>query len=75
MLIKVKVHPDSHKEKKEFVEPDKLLLWVREPAQNNLANLRVVKMVAEHFKIESKKVRIISGHHRSSKIVEVYPVE
>jgi uncharacterized protein YggU (UPF0235/DUF167 family) len=71
MLIKVKVYPDSHREKQEFVEPDKLLLWVREPAENNLANLRVVKMVAEHFGVPTGRVRILNGHHKSSKIVEV----
>lgn len=44
---------------------------VRELAERNLANRRIIELVARHFKLPVGKVRIISGHHSPSKILNV----
>ena len=44
---------------------------VREKAERNMANVRVIEMVAEHFGVSVKKVRIVNGHHHSSKLIVV----
>ncbi len=49
----------------------RLLLTVREKAELNAANGRARALVARHFSVPLRAVRIISGHHRAQKIVEV----
>ena len=50
---------------------DHFEISVREAAERNLANGRVLELVARHFKLPVGKVRIISGHHSPSKILSV----
>ncbi len=44
---------------------------VREEALRNMANKRVVELVALHFKVPVKKVRIVNGHRSLSKLLVV----
>jgi uncharacterized protein YggU (UPF0235/DUF167 family) len=44
---------------------------VREKAERNLANKRVLEIIAEAFNVSVKKVRIINGHQSPSKILAV----
>jgi uncharacterized protein YggU (UPF0235/DUF167 family) len=69
MYLKVKVIPDSKIEKVEKLSGDSWRIWVRLPAENNLANGRVLELIREAFPKTS--VRIISGHHSPSKIVSI----
>ena len=69
MYIKIKVIPDSKIEKLEKIEEDSWRIWVKSPAENNLANNRVLEIVREVYPNQS--VRIISGHHSPSKIVSI----
>ena len=71
MYIKVKVSPDSKKEIFEQVSAEQFKVFVKEPAKMNMANRRVVKLVARHFHVLSGKVRIISGHRSRNKILDV----
>lgn len=48
---------------------DHFEISVREKAQGNMANTRALELVAEHFKISVKKVRIVNGHHHPSKLL------
>jgi uncharacterized protein YggU (UPF0235/DUF167 family) len=48
---------------------DHFEISVREKAERNMANTRVLELVAEHFKIPVKKVRIVNGHHHPSKLL------
>ena len=71
MFIKIKVFPDQKKEAFSVVGDNRFEARVRVPAERNLANTRVIELVAEHFGISTKQVRIISGHHHPSKILSV----
>lgn len=44
---------------------------VREKPERNMANTRVLELVAEHFKIPVNKVRIVNGHHHPSKLLVI----
>jgi uncharacterized protein YggU (UPF0235/DUF167 family) len=73
MYIKIKVFPDA---KKYIFEPrpgsvDAFFAHVKEPASNNLANKRVLYLVAQHFNIPQKQLRIITGHTSPNKIIEI----
>lgn len=72
--IRVKVFAKAKKEK--FVPPsgeanEMFEIFVREPAQKNLANFRVRELVAEYFGTTLSDVRILTGHHSPKKKLEV----
>ncbi len=71
MYVKVRVQAGAKKEKIEIVSEKRLKISVKEPAEQNLANKRVIELVAQHFKIPKARVRIKSGHHSPSKILSV----
>ena len=50
---------------------DHFEISVKEKAKNNMANKRVVELMAQYFKITKNKVRIINGHHHPHKLLIV----
>lgn len=71
MYVKVKVFPKSKKELFVEVEDLRFEARVKEPAERNLANERVVELVARYYGVPAPKVRIISGHRSPAKILSV----
>lgn len=71
MYIKVRVTPDAKRETIEQDSPDHFTVSVKEPAEQNRANKRIITLVAQHFSVPTGKVRIISGHHSGGKILSV----
>lgn len=69
MYIKLKVVPYSKEEKVEKLKEDEFRVWVKEPAENNRANSRVLEIVREIY--PGTKVRLVSGHTSPSKIVSI----
>ncbi len=69
MYLKIKVIPDSKLEKVEQLKDDEYRVWVRVPAENNLANSRIIALFRERF--PNTSVRIVSGHHSPSKIISI----
>lgn len=59
--------------KESFVQKteDHFKVLVKEKAERNMANIRVIELVAEHFKVSLNKVRIINGHHHPSKLLVI----
>ena len=70
-LVKVRVIASARKERFEKTGSDTFAVSVREEAAQNMANLRVRELMAAHFKVPVKAVRIISGHHGKSKLMSV----
>ncbi len=69
MYIKVKVVARAKKEKVEEVSVDHLNIWVREAAERNMANERVLELIRSKY--PGKAIRMISGHHSPSKIISI----
>lgn len=69
MYLKIKVIPNAREEKVEQLKDDEYRVWVKVPAENNLANSRILEIFREKFPATS--VRIISGHHSPSKIISI----
>ena len=53
------------------ISKDHFEISVKEKAERNLANVRVLELVAEYFKVPVSKVRIINGHKHPSKLIIV----
>jgi uncharacterized protein (TIGR00251 family) len=71
MYIKVKAIPLSKKESIEKISDDTFTVYVKEPPKRNLANKRIIEIMAREFGIPIGKVRIINGHRSRSKILNI----
>jgi len=67
--IHVKVKAGAGEESFVKKREDSFKISVKEKAQRNLANARVLELIAEHFKVPKNKVRIINGHRHPSKLL------
>ncbi len=67
--IHVKVTAGAGKESFKKKNEDHFEILVKEKAQGNMANTKIVELLAEHFKISAKKIRIVNGHHHPSKLL------
>jgi len=70
-VVSVKVFPSSKKEKVVVLASDSFEIYVREPAQNNMANTRVRECVAAHFEVALNRVTIKTGHRARKKLLGV----
>ena len=69
--IHVKVFAGARKESFKQKSEDHFIVSVREKAERNLANIRVLELIASHFKVPATKVRIINGHKHPSKLLVI----
>ena len=67
--IHVKVTAGAGKESFKEKSNDHFEITVKEKAERNMANVRVVELVAGHFRIPPSRVRIVNGHKHPSKLV------
>ncbi|MEK9182082.1 MAG: DUF167 family protein [Patescibacteria group bacterium] len=70
MYIKVRVFAGSKKEEFKKISKTHFEARVREKAERNMANRKIIDLVRRHFGAVGD-VRIINGHHSPSKILSV----
>ena len=70
MYIKVRVVADAPKEVIQTNEDGIIEMYLREPAERNLANKRVLEIIRNMY--PGKLLRMIKGHHAPSKTIELY---
>ena len=71
LYIHVKVRAGASKESFRKKSEDHFEISVKEKAERNMANSRVLELVAMHFKVSKNNVRIINGHRSPSKLLVV----
>lgn len=72
MIIHIKVKPGSSENKIEKNENDSgLVVWVKERAEDNKANIAVIKLLSKYYNVSSKSINIKSGLKNKNKIVEI----
>jgi uncharacterized protein YggU (UPF0235/DUF167 family) len=69
--IHVKVTAGAGEESFRKKSEDHFEISVKEKAERNMANARVLELVALHFKVAKNKVRIVNGHRHPSKLLVV----
>ena len=69
MYIKVKVKSGAKREVVEKNSEDNFHISVREKAERNMANNRILEIFRNMHR--GKPVKIVSGHHSPSKIISV----
>lgn len=68
MIIQVKVYPGSGREEIIKLSDNSYKVYLKKPAEDNKANIELLKMLKHHFKVEAK---IIKGLKSRDKIVEI----
>ena len=68
MYVHVRVLAGAKRETFEKKGESRFVVRVKEAAEHNLANRRVQELLAVHFCVSAAQVRLVSGHHRPSKI-------
>ncbi len=71
MYIKVRVYPKSKKEKFVELKENSFEIKVKEKAERNMANKKVIELLARNFEIAENKIKIINGHHSPSKLLSI----
>jgi uncharacterized protein YggU (UPF0235/DUF167 family) len=69
MYIKVKIIAGAKRELIERVSDDHYNVSVKEKAENNHANRRLLEIM--HIEYPNSIIRMISGHHSPSKILSI----
>ena len=69
--IHVKVTAGARKESWKKKSEDHFEVSVCEKAERNLANARVLELLAGHLKVSANKIRIVNGHRHPSKLIAV----
>ncbi|HPL72762.1 MAG TPA: DUF167 family protein [Candidatus Pacearchaeota archaeon] len=71
MLIKVKVNVLSKEDKVIKKSEDSFEVFVKVDAQRNMANKRIIELLAEYFNLPQHRVRMIKGFKESNKIFNI----
>lgn len=71
MYVRVLVHPGSKKELILQESETEYTISVREKAERNQANRKVVEIIAHEFNVEENRVRLVSGHRSQRKIISI----
>lgn len=69
MYIKVRIFPNSKTEKIDKVSEDHYKVSVKQKAENNMANTRLLEIM--HTEYPNSIIKIISGHHSPGKILSI----
>lgn len=70
MKIHVRVKPNSSEQKIEDFGDRRYLVYVTSAAEDNEANIEMLKMIGKHLGIPSTKLRIIAGATSKDKVIE-----
>ncbi|MBU0611851.1 DUF167 domain-containing protein [Patescibacteria group bacterium] len=69
--VKIDVTAGSKKENFIIKTLDHFEVLVKEKADKNMANRKVIELVARHLKVPINTVRIVNGHHHPRKLLAV----
>jgi uncharacterized protein YggU (UPF0235/DUF167 family) len=70
MIIKAKVKPNSKEEKIEKIGKNEYEINVKEPAEDNKANIRVINLLSKELNTSHKNIKIKNPASRY-KIIEI----
>jgi len=71
MYIHVKVYPNAKKELWVLKKPAHFEASIREKAEHNQANIRILRLAADYFGVPVSRVHVVNGHHSPSKLIWV----
>lgn len=71
MIIKVKAKPSSRKREILKINEDSFEVSLREKAEDNKANIELIKLLSNHFEVPNKNIKILKGMTSRHKIIQI----
>lgn len=71
MYLKIKVKAGQRREEILKVNENTFEISVREKAERNMANKRILEILSLELKIPVNKIRIINGHQSPTKLISI----
>lgn len=71
MKIKIKVKPNSNISKIIKKRDNEFFAELKSEAENNKANIELIKLISRYFNVKTKKIKIKFGLKGRDKIVEL----
>lgn len=71
MYVRVHVNPKAKKESVTKQSDTEFQMSVREPRERNMANKRVIELLARELKVPVANIRMLTGHRSTSKMFSV----
>ena len=68
MIINIRVKANSKKQEIKKLSTTNYLINLKQPPENNKANLDLIKLLKKHLK---EDIKIIKGHRSKNKVVKV----
>ena len=72
IVVRVRVTSDAKHDSITEGKKGVLEISVKEPAENNRANMKVCRLIAEYFRVPGKNVIITKGSQSRSKMILIY---
>ena len=69
-MFKVKTKPNSNKELLEKISEREYIAQLKEPAENNRANKKLINLISKELKISARNIKIKNLKSRN-KIIEI----
>lgn len=73
MLLSVKVIPNSKKLEISSLGENNYRIKIDAPANEGMANSRLIETFSDYFKIPKSSIKIIRGHKSRNKVLEIKP--
>lgn len=71
MIINVKVKPNSSKKELENFGNNRYLAYLKEPPENDRANLELISLLSKELGVPPKSIKIKFGRTSKDKIIEI----
>jgi len=71
MILKIKVQPQSGKQQIKKITDNEYLVHLKKPAEDNKANLELIKLLQKHFNVVGRDINIIKGLKSKNKIIKI----
>ncbi len=71
MYIKVDVTPEAKQNSIKRLSAEKFEISVKDKTEHNMANKKVLELLAGHLRVPEGNLRIISGHLAPHKIIHI----
>lgn len=70
MIIQIKVYPSSGREEIIKLNDNLYKIYLKKPAEDNKANVELLKILRRHFKVEAKIIKGLKSRDKIIKIAE-----
>ncbi|NVM02961.1 MAG: DUF167 domain-containing protein [Candidatus Helarchaeota archaeon] len=70
-IIKVHVKPNSKQQKIQEISNELYEIWIKSRPEKGKANKELIKLMADHFKVQQNQIQIIQGLKSRNKIIEI----